>query len=171
MLAEKPFKSVICNEELFYKVRKEYPKMYVIAMMMNEDEIIQALKKPYVFAASDGGFNNHQGHPRGAGTFAKVLGDYCLNRNELSLFETIDKMTLMPARRLNINSKKGIIKEGYDADIVIFDKNLKDQASFNEPQKPPVGIDYVFVNGGLSIDKGQYTKLNYGKYIKRQNAR
>lgn len=135
-------------------------------------EVIDVInKRTSIQDISDGGFNNHQGHPRGAGTFAKVLGDYCLNRNELSLFEAIYKMTLMPARRLNINNKKGIIKEGYDADIVIFDKNLKDQASFNEPQKPPVGINYVFVNGGLSIDKGQYTKLNYGQYMKRQNAK
>lgn len=168
MLAEEPYKGVICTKELFYKVRKEYPKMYVIAMMMNEDEIIQALKKPYVFAASDGGYNNHQGHPRGAGTFAKILGDYCLRKNEMSLFETIGKMTVMPARRLRIENKKGFIKEGYDADIVIFDKNVIDQASFQEPQKPPVGIDYVFVNGGLSIQKGQYTNSNYGRYIKRQ---
>jgi N-acyl-D-amino-acid deacylase len=167
MLAEEPYKGVICNEELFYKVRKEYPKMYVIAMMMNENEIIQALKKTYVFAASDGGYNNHQGHPRGAGTFAKVLGDYCLRKHELSLYEAIDKMTVMPARRLKIDNKKGIIKEGYDADIVIFNKNVTDQASFHEPQKPPAGIDYVFVNGGLSIDKGQHTKLNYGKFLKR----
>jgi N-acyl-D-amino-acid deacylase len=167
MLAEEPYKGVICNEELFYKVRKEYPKMYVIAMMMNENEIIQALKRPYVFTASDGGYNSHQGHPRGAGTFTKVLGDYCLRKHELSLFETIDKMTVMPARRLKIDNKKGIINEGYDADIVIFDKNVIDQASFHEPQKPPAGIDYVFVNGGLSIDKGQYTRLNYGQLIKR----
>lgn len=167
MLAEEPYKGVICDEELFNKVRKEYPKMYVIAMMMNEEEIIQALKKPYVFAASDGGYNNHQGHPRGAGTFAKILGDYCLRKHELSLFEAIEKMTLIPARRLRLDNRKGIIKEGYDADIVIFDKNIKDQASFHEPQMPPSGIDYVFVNGGLSIEKGQYIQ-NYGQYMKRQ---
>lgn len=165
MLAEEPYKGVICNEELFHKVRKEYPMMYVIAMMMNEDEIIQALKKPYVFVASDGGYNNHQGHPRGAGTFAKVIGDYCLRKEELSLYDAIDKMTLMPARRLKIHDKKGIINEGYDADIVIFDKNLIDKATFHEPQKPPVGINYVFVNGNISISTGKYTKLNYGKYI------
>lgn len=168
MLAEEPYKGVFCNEELFKKVRKEYPKMYVVAMMMNEEEIVQALKKPYVFAGSDGGYNNHQGHPRGSGSFAKILGDYCLTKHELSMYEAIEKMTLMPAKRLRINNKKGVIKEGYDADLVIFDKNIKDQATFQEPQKPPTGIDYVFTNGGLSIDKGQYTKLNYGKYVKRK---
>lgn len=167
MLAEDPYKSVFCNEELFYKIRKEYPEMYVVAMMMNEDEIITALKKPYVFVASDGGYNNHQGHPRGAGTFAKVLGNYCLKNEELSLFETIHKMTLSPAKRLSIDDKKGIIREGCDADILIFDKNISDQASFSEPQKPPAGIEYIFVNGKLSIKNGQYSNLNHGIYIKK----
>lgn len=168
MLAEAPYRGVFCNRELFYEVRQKYPKMYVVAVVMNEDEIKAAFKHPLVFAASDGGYNNHQGHPRGAGTFARVLGRYCLQDKLFDLHEAIHKMTVMPAKRLRIDNRKGKIQEGYDADLVIFDPStIIDRATFEDPQTPPEGIEAVFVNGRMAVDKDLVTGEKAGEFIPR----
>lgn len=168
MLTEEPYRGVICDEKTFRKVRKEYPNMLVVAHAMNEKEIIEAINHPLVMIASDGLYNNHQGHPRGAGTFPRVIGKYVRDQKVVNLYDAINKMTLMPAKRLGLNTK-GLIKEGYDADIVVFDYDtIIDKATFTEPQISPDGIEYVIVNGSLAIDNGKVINNRLGKFIKRQ---
>jgi len=118
LLTEEPYKGVYCNEELFNRVRKEHPQMLVVAFVMNEEEVVEAIKSPFVYVASDGLYRKGQGHPRGAGTFPRVLGKYVRDDKELSLVEAIKKMTIDPAKRLGLD-EKGSIKESMDADIVI----------------------------------------------------
>ncbi len=167
MLAEDPYKGIYCDKELFYKIRKEHPLMYVVAMVMNEDEIKDALKKDYVFVGSDGGYNSRQGHPRGAGTFTRVLGRYSRDEAIFDLFEAVSKMTIMPAKRLGVHGQKGLIKEGYDADVTIFDyEKVLDMATFHEPQAPPEGIHTVLVNGKLSYQNGKILSYSNGKFIR-----
>ncbi|MGE5676440.1 MAG: amidohydrolase family protein [Pseudomonadota bacterium] len=169
MLAEEPYKGVFCNRELFYEVREKYPRMYVVAMMMNEEEIKTALRHPLVFACSDGAYNNHQGHPRGSGSFSRILGRYSLRENVLDMFDAIHKMTVMPAERLRLSHRKGKLAEGFDADLVIFDPNtVMDSATFEKPQTPPAGIDYVFVNGHMAVANGVTAKTNGGEFVPRQ---
>lgn len=170
ILAEEPYKGLRCDKDLFYAARENYPNMYAIAEVMNEDEIKKAFCEPFVMVGSDGGFNNHRGHPRGAGTFARCLGRYSIREHLIPMVEMIQKMTIIPAKRLKIDSFKGFIKEGYDADVVIFDKDtVIDVADFNNPYLPPVGIEYVIVGGTVSVEKGVVMNERNGRYIKRKS--
>lgn len=167
LLTEEPYKGIRCSEEIFYKVRKDYPDMLVVAFAMNEEEIVEALKAPFVYIASDGLYNRGQGHPRGAGTFPRVLGKYVRDEKKLEFIDTLKKMTKFPADRLGLRNK-GEIKEGMDADIVIFDfDKVEDYATFENPTLPPKGIEYVLVNGSIAVEKNKIINKRLGKAIKR----
>lgn len=170
MLTEEPFKGMFCDKELFEKARKEYPKMLAVAYVMNEEEIFEALNHPLVMVASDGIYRNHSGHPRGAGTFPRVIGRFVREQKVMEFFDAINKMTYMPAKRLMLKNK-GLLKIGYDADITIFDNDtIIDKATFQEPQIRPDGIDYVIVGGKVAIDNGKTAANTLGKFYKRGEA-
>jgi len=170
MLTEEPFKGIRCDKALFEKARKEYPEMLAVAYVMNEDEIIQAINNPNVMIASDGIYRNHSGHPRGAGTFPRVIGKFVRDDKVLEFFDAIYKMTYMPAKRLKLKSK-GLIKEGYDADIVIFNyDSIIDKATFQDPQVKPEGIEYVIIDGKVAVKNGESVNNTIGKFIKRDEA-
>jgi N-acyl-D-aspartate/D-glutamate deacylase len=170
MLTEEPFKGMYCDKELFEKARKEYPKMLAVAYVMNEEEIIEALNHPLVMVASDGIYRNHSGHPRGAGTFPRVIGRFVRDRKVMEFFDAINKMTYMPAKRLKLKNK-GLLKEGYDADITIFDYDtIIDNATFQDPQLRPSGIEYVLVGGKVAIEEGRTICHTFGKFYKRGEA-
>ncbi|MBP1924198.1 N-acyl-D-amino-acid deacylase [Sedimentibacter acidaminivorans] len=169
MLAEKPFQGMRCNKELFEKARRDYPEMLAVAYVMNEDEIIQALNHPLVMVASDGLYRNHQGHPRGAGTFPRVIGSFVRDRKVMNFFDAIYKMTYMPAKRLGLKSK-GLLEEGYDADIVIFNYDtIIDKATFEDPQLKPDGIECVIIDGKVAIKNKNLANNTIGKFIKRES--
>ena len=97
--------------------------------------------------ASDGGIANN--HPRGAGTFPRVLGRYVREQQWLTLPEAIRKMTAMPAARLGLKDR-GLLREGMKADLVLFDPaTVIDHATFEQPRALATGIAKVWVNGGL----------------------
>lgn len=166
LLTEPPYKNVHCDQAIFNKVRKDYPQMLAVAFVMKEEEIATALKAPFVMVASDELYNGDKGHPRGAGTFPRVLGKYVREENILDLEDALYKMTKFPAEKLQLKTK-GQIKLGYDADITIFDPDeIIDQADFiKDPTAPPIGIEHVIVNGVLGICDGKRTKSNAGQYI------
>ena len=170
MLTEEPFKGMFCDKELFEKARREYPKMLAVAYVMNEEEIIEALNHPLVMIASDGIYRNHSGHPRGAGTFPRVIGHYVRDKKALDFFDAIYKMTYMPAKRLNLK-RKGMLAEGLDADIVMFDYNtIIDKATFENPQLRPEGIENVIINGKGAVKGGITLNHTLGKFYKRGEA-
>ena len=89
-------------------------------------------------------------HPRGYGNNARVLGQYVRNLKLISLEDAIRKMTSLPAQMFGFRDR-GLIREGFAADIVIFDENtIIDQATFDKPHQYPLGIIYVLVNGTVS---------------------
>lgn len=165
LLTEGKYKGVRCDKDTFKYVRANYPDMLAVAFVMNEDEVSECIKAPFVFVASDGLFNDSQGHPRGAGTFPRLLGKFVREKGDITLIDALKKITCLPATRLGL-TQKGSINVGMDADIVIFDENkIIDKATFEEPTAPPEGIDYVIVNGSIAVESNDLINNKSGRYI------
>jgi N-acyl-D-aspartate/D-glutamate deacylase len=149
------------TKETFDRYRREQPAGWVIIHNIPETTVDRAIADPLVMIASDGvPFVNGRAHPRGAGTFARVLGRYSRERKLLSLNEAVRKMTLAPAQRLETIApsmrRKGRVQVGCDADIAIFDPAIvTDNATFTDPAKPSSGIPYVLVGGIPVVDGSQ----------------
>jgi N-acyl-D-amino-acid deacylase len=117
----------------------------VIGHTMAEADMRTFLRQPWTMVASDGGVN--VSHPRGAGTFPRVLGRFVRDEQWLTLPDAIRKMTSMPAARLGLRDR-GIIRAGMKADLVLFDPTtVIDRSTFDEPRLRARGIYRVFVNG------------------------
>ena len=127
----------------------------IIGHSMTDSDIKAFYQQPWVMVASDGGVGAL--HPRGAGTFPRVLGLYVRQRHWLTLPEAIRKMTSLPAQRLGWKDR-GVIREGAFADLVIFNPDtIIDRSTYANPAALPTGIERVFVNGVLVWDAGKPT--------------
>jgi N-acyl-D-aspartate/D-glutamate deacylase/CubicO group peptidase (beta-lactamase class C family) len=117
----------------------------VIGHTMSEADMRTFFRQPWTMVASDGGINTS--HPRGAGTFPRVLGRFVRDEQWLALPDAIRKMTSMPAARLGIKDR-GVIRPGMKADLVLFDPGtIMDRSTFDQPRLRARGIYRVFVNG------------------------
>lgn len=127
-----------------------------VAIHSIPEEIVRlALSNPRVMVASDGVMEEGKGHPRAAGTFARVLGRYVRDQHALSLMDALRKMTVLPADRLGLKSK-GRIAEGADADLAIFDPaKVTDRATFEKPAQYSEGIQFVLVDGTVVVNRGE----------------
>ncbi len=129
--------------------------------MIPEAVVDLAIGHPLVMIASDGlPFVTGGEHPRGAGTFARVLGRFHRERGLLTLMEALRKMTLEPAERLAAwapaMARKGRIAAGADADLTLFDlARVRDRASWERPMQPSVGIEHVLVAGTFVVRGGE----------------
>ncbi|MFY9554264.1 MAG: D-aminoacylase [Blastocatellia bacterium] len=137
----------------------------VVCRSMKESDIRNFYRQPWVMVASDGQAGGR--HPRGAGTFPRVLGRFVRERQWLTLEEAVRKMTSAPASRLGLYDR-GVIREGMKADLVILDpKRVTDRSTFKEPQLLPVGIERVFVNGETVWEEGKTTGRLPGIVIRK----
>lgn len=128
----------------------------VIIHRRTEEMTRTAVTHPATMVASDGGI----GHPRAAGTFSRILGRYVRDEGSLEMMDALARMTIRPARRLEgwvpAMRNKGRIRIGADADITIFDPaTVIDQATYTEGSLPPIGIEYVIVNGVPVVEGGE----------------
>ena len=147
----------------------------VIGHSIPEEISTLAVANPEVIVASDGRLAEGKGHPRSAGTYARVLGFYVREKKAIGLMEAIRKMTLLPAQRLEKFApqmqKKGRIKVGCDADLTIFDREkVIDRATFEKPAQFSDGIIHVMVNGVLVVRDGKIVEgLKPGIAIQRDS--
>ena len=144
--------------DTFAKYRKEGG--LAVIFMIPEAAADQAYRDPRVIVASNGGFEivngKPLGHPRSAGTHARVLGRFVRERKVISLMDAVRKMTLLPARRLQAVDpgmrRKGRVQVGADADLAVFDSaRVIDVATFENPTQYSAGIVHVMVNGTFVV--------------------
>lgn len=160
------------TEESFARYRKQGGP--VVEFMNTEEMVRGALANPLVMIASDGIIADGKGHPRGAGTYARVLGKYVREENVLSLMDAIRKSSLMPAQRLESMSpqmrQKGRLKIGADADISVFDPaRVIDKATFEKPAQYSDGFRYVMVGGTFVVRDGKLREdVTPGQAIRAQ---
>jgi len=146
------------TKDTFDKYRKTGGMVAVFSM--TEEIVAAAIKSPVTMIASDGILENGKGHPRTAGTYSRVLGNYVREQHALTLMDALTKMTLMPAQRLERRvpsmKNKGRIRLGADADLTIFDpQSIIDRSTFREPAKYSEGVKFVLVNGVLIVKDGR----------------
>ena len=137
---------------------------------MREEDVITVLKQPWIAVSTDSSADVRcrELHPRAYGTYPRLFQRYVRELRILSLEEAIRKVTSLPAQFLGLKDR-GLIKEGFAADIVIFDlRKIKCKATYATPCKHPEGVHYVLVNGVLVIDEGEHTGELPGKVLKRQ---
>jgi len=141
----------------------------MVAIHSIPEEVVRtAMANPMVMIASDGIMQEGKGHPRAAGTYARVLGRYVREQHAMSLMDALRKITVMPADRLGLHSK-GRLAIGADADLTVFDPaRVIDKATFEHPAQYSEGIAYVLVNGVPVVREGRIIESVFpGRGIRR----
>ncbi|MFC3881529.1 amidohydrolase family protein [Algoriphagus namhaensis] len=143
-----------------------------VYFLMSEENVKKQIALPYMSFGSDGGSMAPEGvflksstHPRAYGNFARLLGKYVREEKVISLEEAIYKLTGLPASNLKIQ-KRGLLKPGYFADLVIFNpEKVQDHATFENPHQYATGISHVFVNGTQVLENGEHTGALPGRAV------
>lgn len=160
-------------EALFDLVLADNGQTGAIYFMMSESDLRAAMRSPFVnfctdsgARATDGPLSRAKSHPRGWGSYPRILGRYVREEKLLTLPQAIHKMTGGPARRVGLKDR-GLLREGYYADITIFDpRSVIDRATFEIPNQHPEGIKFVIVNGQISVDDGKRTSALAGRPLR-----
>jgi N-acyl-D-amino-acid deacylase len=160
-------------DALFDLILADHGQTSAIYFMMSEDDMRAAMRAPFVSfctdsgsRATDGPLAGSKSHPRGWGSYPRILGRYVRDEHLLSLEEAVHKMTGAPAARVGLVDR-GFVRQGMFADITIFDpRRVIDRATFEMPNQYPEGIEYVLVNGQISVDKGQRTPALAGHVLR-----
>jgi dihydroorotase/N-acyl-D-amino-acid deacylase len=144
-----------------------------IYFMMTENDLRAALSAPFVSIctdsgarATDGALSGTKSHPRGWGSYPRILSRYVRDEKLLTLEQAVHKMTGMPAARVGLR-ERGELRKGNFADITIFDpQTVRDRATFEQPNQYAEGINYVIINGHLAVDNGARTKALAGRVLR-----
>ncbi len=160
-------------EAMFDLIVADNGQTGAIYFMMSEPDLRAAMKAPFVSFCTDSGARANDGplsgaksHPRGWGSYPRILGRYVREDKLMSLELAVHKMTGMPAKRVGL-SDRGLLREGMFADIAIFDpERVIDRATFEIPNQHPEGVKFVIVNGQLSVDDGKRTPALAGRPIR-----
>jgi N-acyl-D-amino-acid deacylase len=144
-----------------------------VYFLMSEENVKKQMKLPYMSFGSDAGalategvFIKSSTHPRAYGNFARLLGKYVRDEKVIPMEEAIYKLTYLSAQKLGIE-KRGLLKPGYYADVVVFDEaSIKDNATFEKPHQYADGVTHVFVNGEQVLENGEHTGVTPGRFVK-----
>jgi N-acyl-D-amino-acid deacylase len=168
-LCEGKYKGQRCTKEIFEEVRREHPEYLVVCYVMQQSEVDLAFTHPAVMVGSDGTLDDGQGHPRAAGAFPRLLSRYVKSKT-ITLYDAVSRMTSLPAAQLGL-AKKGGLRPGMDADVVIFDpETIEDRSTFAQPLTPPQGIDWVIVGGTPAVEHGRVTHLHAGHSVRAERG-
>ena len=160
-------------DTVFDLLLADHGQTSAIYFMMSEADMNAAMRAPFVSfctdsgaRATDGPLAGSKSHPRGWGSYPRILGRYVREQKLLSLESAIHKMSGAPAARVGIRDR-GLLKPGLFADIAIFDPaRVIDRATFEMPNQYPEGIQYVLVNGQIAVDAGQRTPVLAGRVVR-----
>jgi N-acyl-D-amino-acid deacylase len=145
-------------EQIFEMYEKGGASM--VYRVMSEEDVRNILREPFTMIASDSSVRNFGAgvpHPRGYGNNARVLGEYVRNQKIITLEDAVRKMTSLPAQTFNLRDR-GLIREGFAADLVIFDETkVADKATFEQPHQYAEGFSTVIVNGEIVFDGQKMT--------------
>ena len=143
----------------------------VVTRAMSEEDVANIMRYRNTAIASDGGvrtMGEGRPHPRSYGTNARVINEYVRLRKVLTLEDAVRKMTSLPAQIFAFRDR-GLVREGYAADLVIFDPaQVRDMATFENPHRYSTGFDVVLVNGKLAVENGKLTAERGGQVLLRQ---
>lgn len=142
--------------------------------VMSEENVEKKITQPYMSFGSDARSVAAEGkvlesstHPRTYGTFARLLGKYVREQQVIPLKEAIYRLTGLPATNLKIDNKRGYLKKGYYADIVVFDpETIQDNATYKHPHQYATGVQDVFVNGQQVLEDGEHTGARPGQVVR-----
>ena len=143
-------------------------RLQMIYFEMADGDVERIMRAPFTMVGSDGGvrqLNVGLPHPRSYGTNARVLAEYVRNKRVIGLEDAIRKMTSLPAQTFRLRDR-GLLREGYWADIVIFDPDkVSDKATFQKPHQYSEGFGYVLVNGEPVVAEGRHTQARPGRIL------
>ena len=143
-----------------------------IYFSMSEADVRTAMRQPWVSVGQDAGATTPaadgqgRGHPRGFGTFPRILGRYVREEGVLTLEDAVRKMTSLAAQRVSLDDR-GLLKRGFFADVVVFDPaTIRDESTFESPQRTATGVRYVLVNGEIVLDENGITAKLPGRALR-----
>jgi N-acyl-D-amino-acid deacylase len=138
-------------------------------MHVGNEENVRAIMRHGVHTGStDGVLAGDKIHPRAWGSFARYLGHYTRDLGLMTVEDCVAHLTGRPAATLGLTDR-GLVKEGFAADLVLFDPETVDaRSTFEEPRRQAAGVPYVFVNGALAIDDGRRTEALAGRSVRRR---
>jgi N-acyl-D-amino-acid deacylase len=136
---------------------------------MSDEDVKNIMQYPFNMFASDASirvYGSGNPHPRGYGTNARVLGKYVREEKVISLEEAVRRMTSLPAQKFQLKDR-GLLKEGFAADIVLFDPNtVQDNSTYDKPHQYSSGFKYVLVNGITTVEDSKHTGARAGTTLK-----
>ncbi|MDX1376942.1 MAG: D-aminoacylase [Burkholderiales bacterium] len=150
------------------RVLEAAPGTTAVLHAMCEDDVRTVMRHPSTMIGSDGiPALDGRPHPRLYGTFARVLGRYARDLGLFLMEEAVYRMTGFPAAKFGFRDR-GLLREGFVADLVLFDpRQVIDVGSYEDPKHPPKGIAHVFVNGVQVVDGGRHTGARPGRVLRR----
>lgn len=162
--AGKPFEDVLIDDIELYGAQAAY-------FVMDEELQQRLLIDRHVMIGSDGSATAR--HPRGHGSFARIINKFVNKRQALTLEEAVRKMTGLTAETLRLTRlKRGLLAEGWAADVLVFDpEKVRDTATFQEPHQLAKGFDYVIVNGEIARENGKSTGSRSGRLLRRAGSK
>ena len=161
-------------DTLFDLLISEHGKIQMVMSIMDDNDVDKVVCRPEVTYGSDSMNLSTEGllsigkpHPRAFGTFGRIFSHYVRETGMMTFEDAVRKMTSVPAKRLGLG-KRGVLKEGNYADVVVFDpETIADKATYTDPKQYTVGIEHVVVNGKVALENGEQTDVLAGRVLRR----